>query len=212
MHANITGNYYTAYESNVADFLVVLYDVAGNEYLTYRCPLTGNRVDFLNCEPVESFYVCGINSVRYCVNTNTTSNIYLDVIACEGVNARDLNESLGKCPARLQVMRWAYARRETRRRIYAECRDWFSNYGSGFINDYLDEVASRMITNAEQWVANCYNVSTSPDLTFLGTIADYVTEGEFISWSDETRLMHARCDVNGNPVNPVIRRRYGACP
>jgi len=68
-----------------------------------------------------------------------------------------------------------------------------------------------MLDSARNWVAYCYNPSTNPELTFLDLLSDYVTEGEFIAWADETRLIHARCTPEGRLINVRRVNRFMRC-
>ncbi len=212
MIINILGRSYVAYETNEGDLVVIRYSVADNEYIMLRCQLIDNRVDWNTCTPVDSVYICGVVRVRYCVNNNATSNIYLEAIKCEEVTIRELNQVLQRCPERSAIRRWDLTRRRTRQRVRDRCRTWFRNYGSDDINNYLSDIGARMIEDVNNWINSCYTMSVSPGLSFISVIGDYLTEAEMASWRDETRLLHARCLPSGFTVSPIIRRHYGDCP
>jgi len=209
---NLSGRTYVAYETNVGDLLVIRYLTRYNRYYTYRCELRGNRINWATCERVDTFYVCGIIRVKYCVNTTTTSNVYVEVTVCTDATEDDLNRVLSGCPRRNAItIPWDYLRRRTRRAVLAECRNWWMTDGIADVDNYLTSEAARMLDSARNWVAYCYNPSTNPELTFLDLLSDYVTEGEFIAWTDETRLMHARCTPEGRLINVRRVNRFMRC-
>lgn len=208
MRSNIVTRTAVGYETEEGDLLVIRYLTRYNRYYMYRCPLSGERINYGECVRTEPAYICYTLRVRYCVHSSSSSNVYVEAKVCQPVWEYDLNNMLSGCPRRNYIrIPWDLLRRRTRREVITECRRWWREFGYEDVNDYLDEIAQESARQVYEWVNTCFTM-TEP---FLDLLSDYVDEFESVAWRDETILRWCRCTPEGRLTNCVRSTRWLTC-